>query len=158
MASTGWTTGDLSRALDGEVINNGDYNLVSLLIGVNNQYRGNSLDEYRQEFTILLDRAIAYAGGNSDRVFVISIPDWGVTPFGQLVGNPKEIAEEIDGFNAANQAITESKQVRYFYITPISREALNDRALIASDGLHPSGKMYTRWVEMMLPEIELLLE
>lgn len=152
VAKIGWTTGDLAKALDAEAINNHDYNLVSLLIGVNNQYRGYNFDQYKQQFTALLDRAIAYAGGNKDRVFVVSIPDYGVTPFGQL-GNPQKIAEDIDRYNAANMSITESRGVKYFDITPISREALDDRTLIASDGLHPSGKMYARWAELMLPEV-----
>jgi lysophospholipase L1-like esterase len=158
VARTGWTTRDLSLALDGEAINNGDYNLVSLLIGVNNQYQGLSLERFKEEFTVLLDRAIAYAGGNKDRVFVISIPDYGVTPFGLAWGNPAQIAEDIDNFNNASLEITESREVKYFDITPISREALDDRSLIASDGLHPSGKMYTRWVELMLPEVQKLLK
>lgn len=157
IARTGWTTGDLDAALDAAAINPGDYNLVSLLVGVNNQYRGYPLDEYRVDFADLLDRAIGYVGGNPNQVFVISIPDYGVTPFGQVFGSPSRIAEEIDDFNAANLEISERRGVRYFDITPISREALNDRSLIASDGLHPSGEMYTRWVEEMLPELLKLL-
>lgn len=153
VARTGWTTDELATALARENLKEGEYNLVSLLIGVNNQYRGYSIVEYQAEFTDLLNQAIAYAGGHKDRVFVVSIPDWGVTPFGQIYGNPQRTAEEIDRFNDVNFAITESKGIRYFDITPISREALDDRSLVASDGLHPSGKMYTRWVEVMLPEI-----
>lgn len=153
VARTGWTTDELTTALARENLQEGDYNLVSLLIGVNNQYRGYSLVEYQSAFTDLLNQAVAYAGGHKDRVFVVSIPDWGVTPFGQIYGNPQRTAEEIDRFNDVNFAITEAKGIRYFDITPISREALDDRSLVASDGLHPSGKMYTRWVELMLPEI-----
>lgn len=157
VARTGWTTDELTVALARENLQEGNYNLVSLLIGVNNQYRGYSLVEYQQEFADLLDQAIAYAGGHKDRVFVLSIPDWGVTPYGRIYGNPERTAEEIDRFNAINFAITESRGIRYFDITPISREAENDRTLIASDGLHPSGKMYTRWVELMLPEVMRML-
>jgi lysophospholipase L1-like esterase len=153
VARTGWTTDELTTALARENLQEGDYNLVSLLIGVNNQYRGYSLVEYQSAFTDLLNQAVAYAGGHKDRVFVVSIPDWGVTPFGQIYGNPQRTAEEIDRFNDVNFSITEAKGIRYFDITPISREALDDRSLVASDGLHPSGQMYTRWVELMLPEI-----
>lgn len=153
VARTGWTTDELTTALARENLQEGDYNLVSLLIGVNNQYRGYSLVEYQSAFTDLLNQAVAYAGGHKDRVFVVSIPDWGVTPYGRIYGNPERTAEEIDRFNDVNFSITEAKGIRYFDITPISREALDDRSLVASDGLHPSGKMYTRWVELMLPEI-----
>lgn len=153
VARTGWTTDELSKALDKENIDTQTYNLVSLLIGVNNQYRGYDFDQYKVEFENLLQRAISYAGGDKDRVFVVSIPDYGVTPFGQASGDAENIGKEIDAYNAANKVITEAKGVKYFDITPISREALKDPDLIASDQLHPSGKMYTRWVELIASEV-----
>ena len=122
--------------------------MVTLLIGVNNQYRGGSLEQYKQEFEALLKRAIALAGNDKAKVIVISIPDYGVTPFGQRyqVGR---IGREIDEFNAANKKISEKYGVAYGDITPISREALKDKTSIAEDQLHPSGKMYSRWVEVL---------
>jgi len=127
------------------------YQLVSLLIGVNNQFQNRPLEEYTDEFEILLNRAIQYAGNDTSRVFVLSIPDYGVTPFGEA--NAEEIAEEIDLFNSVNQSITESYGISYFNITPISRMAANDPSLIAPDNLHPSGSMYALWVEEMLETV-----
>lgn len=151
IARTGWTTAELAAGIT-QANPQGPFDLVSLLIGVNNQYRGYSQEGYRQEFVALLEQAIEFAGGQAGRVFVLSIPDWGVTPFaaGRNVG---QITAEIDMFNAINQAESARLGVTYVDITPISREAVNDPALIADDGLHPSGKMYTQWVEVTLPVV-----
>lgn len=148
IARVGWSTDQLSAAMDRENLESSTWDLVTLLIGVNNQYRGGSLEQYKQEFEALLKRAIALAGNDKAKVIVISIPDYGVTPFGQRyqVGR---IGREIDEFNAANKKISEKYGVAYGDITPISREALKDKTLIAEDQLHPSGKMYSRWVEVL---------
>jgi lysophospholipase L1-like esterase len=148
IARTGWTTDELDRAMDAAAPQ-GVYDLVTLLIGVNNQYRGRDADSYRPEFAKLLRRAIELAGHRPARVIVVSIPDWGVTPFGR---NHKEVGQQIDSFNAVNREEAERSGVRYVDVTPISREAERDSALVAEDGLHPSGKMYARWVDLILPQ------
>jgi lysophospholipase L1-like esterase len=150
IAVTGWRTDDLMRALKVNPPGN-DYNLVSLLIGVNNQYQGKSVDEYAADFEALLRAAIAYAGGNATQVFVLSIPDYGYTPFGK--DKRHEISKEIDVFNAVNKFITGRLGITYIDITKISRDGLTDPELIAEDGLHPSGKMYARWVERIIEEM-----
>lgn len=153
IAVTGWTTDELLAGIKKENLS-GTYDLVTLLIGVNNQYRGYPLSTYRKEFAELLQKAIAFAGGDVRKVFVISIPDWGATPFGKNSGRDTQaIAAEIDSFNAANQEITVAAGVNYTNITPASRNATTDVALVASDGLHPSGKMYTNWVNALVPKI-----
>jgi lysophospholipase L1-like esterase len=149
IARTGWTTDELWDGVQ-KVGPQGPFDLVSLLIGVNNQYRGYDINEYREGFRFLLNKSIEYAGGKVDRVFVVSIPDWGVTPFASG-RDAAQIAAEIDAFNVVNREESEAAGVLYVDITPISR--VNDPALIADDGLHPSGKMYGQWVEKMLPEM-----
>jgi lysophospholipase L1-like esterase len=126
------------------------YDLVSLLIGVNNQYRGRDINEYREQFVFLLGKAIEYAGGDANRVIVLSIPDWGVTPFAKE-RDAAQIAREIDAYNAVNREEAEKAGVQYIDITPISRTAVSDPALTAEDGLHPSGRMYALWAEQALP-------
>lgn len=149
IARTGWTTAELQRGIDNRNPE-GEYELVTLLIGVNNQFRQRSLDEYQMEFRQLLLRAIGYAGGDASRVIVLSIPDYGVTPF--ATGLRRElIAAEIDSFNAVNRQQSEALGARYVDITPISRRAGSDLSLLAADGLHPSGKMYGEWVDLLLP-------
>jgi lysophospholipase L1-like esterase len=155
LARTGWTTGELSAAID-LAAPQGPFDLVTLLIGVNNQYRGYEIGEYQVEFRALLDRSIAFAGGDPGRVIVVSIPDWGVTPFASGRDGLR-IADEIDAFNAVNRAEAAGAGARYVNVTGISRRAVDDRALIAGDGLHPAGKMYTLWVEQILPEALLAL-
>jgi lysophospholipase L1-like esterase len=151
IARTGWTTDELWQGIRARTIDP-PYDLVSLLIGVNNQYRGYSINEYREQFVFLLNRSIEYAGGDSGRVIVLSIPDWGVTPFAE--GRDRaQIAKEIDAFNAVNREETEKAGARYVDITPVSRQAANDATLLASDGLHPSGKMYAAWVDLALPVV-----
>lgn len=140
---TGWTTDELSAAMDRAELK-GPFKLVSLLIGVNNQFRGRSADEYRKEFVALLKRAIELAGGDASHVIVLSIPDYGVTPFGQRMDADK-IAKELDQFNAINKEESEKLKAAYVDITPGSREVVRGKDLIAKDGLHPSGKMYGQW-------------
>jgi lysophospholipase L1-like esterase len=145
IAKTGWTTDELQAAIKAENLTQ-TFDFVTLLIGVNNQYRGYSQLTYRKEFKELLKTAIRFAGGNKKRVFVLSIPDWGVTPFGLASGkNTKNIADEIDAFNAINKEETLAQQVSYTDITPGSRNAATDLSLVAKDGLHYSGKMHLQW-------------
>jgi len=149
IAKTGWTTDELSAAIDA-ADPKGPFDLVTLLIGVNNQYRGRSPDEYRQQFAALLQRAIGFAGGSAQRVVVVSIPDWGVTPY--AAGRDRErIASEIDHFNAIGRQETARAGGRWVDITPISRRAAAEPTLIAPDGLHPSAAMYAEWVKLIEP-------
>jgi lysophospholipase L1-like esterase len=146
IATTGWRTDDLRNAMTKAHLKN-EYELVSLLIGVNNQYQGKSSSIYASEFEELLKWAVRLAGGKKQRVFVVSIPDYGFTPFGK----PKQeaISKAIDEFNEINAHITYKYGIRYFDITEISRDGLSDPSLVAADGLHPSGKMYAYWVELI---------
>jgi lysophospholipase L1-like esterase len=155
IAKTGWTTDELSSAIDAAKPQ-GPYALVTLLIGVNNQYRGRDAEQYRKEFTALLHRAITFASGDPKRVIVVSIPDWGVTPFAAHRDRAK-IAAEIDHFNAINAEETKRAGARYADITPVSRHPATDTPLIAPDGLHPSAAMYTEWVKIISPQAEAAL-
>lgn len=156
IAKTGWTTDELAAAIKEQNLTN-TYDYVTLLIGVNNQYRGRDLDNYRTEFTALLHTAINYAGGNKKHVFIISIPDWGVTPFGHADKRGEEqIGKEIDQYNAVNKQVAQNEGITYIDITPHSRQAKTDAALIATDGLHPSGKMYKEWAKKLAEQVELL--
>ncbi len=146
IATTGWRTDDLKGVINSANLKD-DYDLVSLLIGVNNQYQGKSSAQYEIEFEDLLKTAIQLAKGKSKNVFVVSIPDYGFTPFGK----PKQetITVQLDEFNIINKRIAEKYKIKYFNITGISRKGLEDPTLVAADGLHPSGKMYTQWVEVI---------
>ncbi len=148
IARTGWTTDELWAGIRDRQIQP-PYDLVSLLIGVNNQYRGWGIDVYEGEFRFLVEKSIEYAGGNPRKVIVLSIPDWGVTPFASDRNQPK-IASEVDAFNAVNREETERAGASYVDITPYSRFAAVSPSLVAEDGLHPSGKMYAGWAEMAL--------
>ena len=149
IAVTGWTTGNLLNALNDNPPQK-NYSVVSLLIGVNNQYQHRGLDEYKNEFAELLSKAITYAGNNKNHVFVLSIPDYSVTPFA-AGANTAQIAREIDEFNAANKTISLAAGVHYVDVTPISREAKYDLQLIAGDGLHPSATQYEKWSALLAP-------
>ena len=155
IARTGWTTMDLQAALAESELDP-PYDLVTLLIGVNNQYQGLSLEEYREGFAALLEHAIELAGADRTHVVVLSIPDYGVTPFANEM-DTATIAAELEQFNAANRAITVSAGVAYVDITPISLGAATDPTLVAEDGLHPSGAMYRAWAELTLPAAERIL-
>ena len=153
IAKTGWTTDELDAAIDA-ADPRGPFDLVTLLIGVNNQYRGRDSEQYRGEFAALLQRAIGFAGGDPSRVIVVSIPDWGVTPFAE--GRDRaQIAREIDRYNALNRGEAARAGARYVDITAISRGT--DPALVAGDGLHPSGMQYREWVRAILPEARAIL-
>lgn len=153
LAKTGWTTDELQTAMD-QFKFNPTYDLVSLLIGVNNQYRGRSADQYRKEFTSLLSQAITLSGNRPAHVLVVSIPDWGVTPFAEGRDRAK-IAREIDQFNQVNREEAQRAGVLYLDITDISRQPRPE--FIASDGLHPSGLMYQAWVDRLVQQYPNLL-
>lgn len=156
IARTGWTTSELWQGI--QAANpQGTYDMVSLLIGVNNQYRGYDINEYREEFRFLLEKSIEYAGGNPEHVIVLSIPDWGVTPFA-WGKDTTQIAADIDAYNAINLEESQKAGVHYVDVTPVSREAVNDPTLIAGDGLHPSGKMYAEWAKLALSVAVEILE
>ena len=151
VAQTGWTTDELQAGISNSRLLP-SYDLVSLLIGVNNQYRGRSLPEYTQQFEALLQQAIAFAGHQATHVFVLSIPDWGVTPFAKEK-NSATITHEIDSFNAVNRLFAEKYAVHYIDITPGSRLAAHDPSLLAADQLHPSGKEYALWAAKLVAGI-----
>lgn len=149
VAKTGWTTDELLEGIENKKLQS-SYDFVSLLIGVNNQYRGRSLDNFKAELSILLDKAIALSYANAERVLVLSIPDWGVMPFAENRDRMK-IAEEINQFNAVINRECKKRGIAFFDITPISRKAKEDPKLVAKDGLHPSEKMYREWVDLIAP-------
>jgi lysophospholipase L1-like esterase len=156
VATTGWTTDELAAGIDAAAPA-GPFEMVSLLIGVNNQYRGRPVIGYRREFAALLRRAVGFAGGDPARVFAVSIPDWGVTPFAQ--GRDREaIGREIDAFNAENLDEARAAGVAYVDVTAVSREAALDASLVAGDGLHPSGALYRLWAELALLPAKAALE
>lgn len=146
IARTGWTTNELQQAINVATLSEA-YDLVSLLIGVNNQYRGQSIATYRKEFQKLLDFAISKSARGSNRVFVVSIPDYAYTPFG---GGKPEITQGVHEFNAAAAAICSTANIPFYNITPISQGGLDTPSLVADDQLHPSGEQYRRWVEEVI--------
>ncbi len=151
IARTGWTTDELSAAMD-EQEPLGDWDFVSLLIGVNNQYRGRSVDDFRPEFERLLQRALALAGGRADRVIVLAIPDWGITPFGAKSGRDlAAVSAQLDGYNAAKREISASHGVAFVDIAPVSRTRGAEASMVAEDGLHPSAALYSEWAALALP-------
>ena len=157
IAQTGWTTANLLNAIAVAAPLKNTYDIVTLLIGVNNQYQHKSKEEYAAEFLALLKKAIFFADNKIKRVIVLSIPDYGVTPFAN--GSDRGvIAIDIDAFNAINKNISDSAGVNYLNITASSRLAANDLALIASDGLHPSGIEYKVWTMGLVPIIEKALQ
>lgn len=152
IATTGWTTDELLAAIDKEKFSP-PYDLVTLLIGVNNQYRSYPIEQYKKEFEELLQIALKMAGDNRRNVMVVSIPDYGKTPFAKEK-NPEKIAKELAEYNQINREISQKYLVRYANITAISEEAAKDSELTAKDNLHPSGKMYRRWVdEVIFPQL-----
>ncbi len=152
IATTGWTTDELAASIREHNIREA-FSFVTLLIGVNNQYRGRSVDNYRQEYMQLLNQAVAFAGGNPDRVFVLSIPDWGVTPFAE--GRDRnQIAKEIDEYNTACKEITLARKCHYLDITASTRDNGNKPEYLAADGLHPSGKEYAVWAHRLAEIIQ----
>jgi len=149
IARTGWTVNELWEGIQANPPE-GTYDMVSLLIGVNDQYRGYPSDGYREDFCFLLGKAIEYAGGDPKRVVVLSIPDWGFTPFA-ATRDTEPISQQIDEFNTINLEETKAVGAYYVDVTIISRMAMDDFDLITGDRLHPSGKMYAMWAEKVLP-------
>lgn len=152
IAKTGWTTDELNEAIE-QTVFLGSYDIVSLLTGVNNQYRGRSVEDYKQEFELLINKAIAFAGNDVQKVFVLSIPDWGITPFAE--GRDREkIAAEIESYNAACNAITVAKGCTFIDITAAQKAEGNNPEMLAADGLHPSGKEYAKWAAQLAEKIK----
>ena len=151
VAKTGWTTDELMAGINRTTFEK-SYDIVTLLIGVNNQYRGKDPSTYEKEFEKLLNKAIAFAGGNKQHVFVLSIPDWGATPFAASRDRIK-IGNEIDLFNSINKKSTDAAGIAYISITEGSREATSNASLVAKDGLHPSGLEYGRWARKLADAI-----
>ena len=156
IATTGWTTTDLINALD-KGTQRETYDLVTLLIGVNNQYQGKSFDEFKNEFRELLRVAIQLANENKERVIVVSIPDYAYTSFGQG-GNPSEITRDIDTYNDFIQKAANANGVQFVNITDITRQGLQDPNLVARDGLHPSAEAYQQFVERICPVASTILK
>lgn len=156
IARTGWTTAELQKGISDSKPDS-TYGLVSLLIGVNNQYRGYDIDIYHREFRELIEQAIEFANNDSSRVFVVSIPNYGVTPFGQTRGE-EIIRKELLEYDSIAKKIAAEYDIPFINITPISEKAKQDNSLIASDKLHPSGSMYSEWVHEILPTVLSLLE
>lgn len=152
IARTGWRTDQLIEAVESAHLKK-EYDLVTLLIGVNNEFQGRTLSEYEREFTLLCKKSIELAGNKKKRVVVISIPDYGYTPYGKA--NQKHISERIDLFNTTNKRISDSLELKYVNVTDISRKGLSEPDLVADDGLHPSAKMYGLWVKEILKKIKI---
>jgi lysophospholipase L1-like esterase len=156
IATTGWTTANLINAINAENPA-ADYDIVTLLIGVNDQYQHMDTAGYRTRFTTLLNTSVALAANRSGRVFVLSIPDYSATPYVSQ-SDKARVSKEIDDFNAINKQITLAHNIAYIDITPASREAISDPELVANDGLHPSGKKYQKWAMLLAPVIKAALK
>lgn len=150
IAETGWTTSDLNLAIAQQQPPR-TFDLVTLLIGVNNQYQNKPFSLYEEEFPLLLDQAISFAGGDVSKVIVVSIPDYAFTPFGQTRDDPEMISSQLDAYNAFAEEISAEKQVTFLNITDITRLGLSSPELVASDGLHPSEEAYKRMVDRLAP-------
>lgn len=153
-ARTGRTTPELLEVIKGKKYENQNFNMVSVLIGVNDQYQNKPIDDYPIYFREVLDSALRYVQQDTHRVFILSIPDYAYTPFGQNQ-DPARISREIDQYNEINKRIAEEYQISYFDITPISRLGLDTALWTANDGLHPSARQYTAWVELILQHLEI---
>lgn len=157
IAKTGWTTAELQTAI-AERDNKNKYDLVSLMIGVNNQYRGQSVETYRTDFRALLETAVRFANGKANRVFVLSIPDWGQSPFARNRDkDPAKVGQEIDAFNAVAQDECQKAGVAFVDITPLTRSAAGDASQFADDGLHYAGNQMKHWADAALPVAKGLL-
>lgn len=155
-AVTGWTTSDLLSAISGNFATN--YDLVTLLIGVNNQYQHKPFSVYETEFPVLANKAIAYAHGDASNVIVVSIPDYAYTPFGQGTSNPQGISSEIDDYNNFARDYCLAHNITFIDITDITRLGIQNPELVANDGLHPSQIAYAQFVDRILPKALLALQ
>jgi lysophospholipase L1-like esterase len=149
VARTAWTADELADAIDAEDPR-GPFDLVTLMIGVNDQYRSRPVQSFESEFATLLGRARAFAANRASRTIAISIPDWGATPFAQARDRAL-IASEIDQYNTSARKLAEMAGARWVSVTEISKAMMDDPTLVAVDGLHPTGEMYRRWAELILP-------
>ncbi len=155
IAKTGWTVEELLEAIEKSKTLESHYNLVTVLIGVNNQYQGKSVEEFKVEFKKLLLQAIGFAGNLPDHVIVLSIPDWGVTPFAETKGVDQEkVASEIDAFNNAKKEICEIYGVPFLEITDHYRKIGSQPEMLVEDQLHPSGLVYAHWADLLLNQVE----
>ncbi len=151
VATTGWTTDELQQAIDAREFAP-PYSVVSLLVGVNNQYRGRDPDNFRSELSVLVDFAVDMAGGDPRKVLMLSIPDWGVTPFAvEEGGDTSRVAQEIDRYNAVVHDLSRARGAHWVDVTGLSRGP--GRNMLAEDGLHPSAEQYALWVEALLPVV-----
>lgn len=153
IAATGWPTTELLRVIDLEKPQ-GPYDLVSLLIGVNDQYQGRDISQYHRDFILCITKAIELSGYKRDRVFVLSIPDYSVTPFAYYFSDTTAIRLELEQFNAINKQVTDSLGISYTNITALTQQGRYDKSLLASDSLHPSGKDYQRWAALLAPKMK----
>jgi lysophospholipase L1-like esterase len=152
IAQTGWTTTNLKSAIAAEAPAT-DYDLVTLLIGVNNQFQHRPFSLYETEFPELVNIAISHANGNKNNVVVLSIPDYAYTPYGQGSSDPQEISDQIDAYNAFAENYCNSNDIKFVNITDITRNGLSNPALVADDGLHPSEDAYELFVEEMIDDV-----
>ena len=151
VARTAWTTDELMDAID-EARPRGPFDLVTLMAGVNDQYRSRPLDQFEAGMSPLLEQAIGFASGGASRLVVISIPDWGATPFAE--GRDRAlISREVDQYNERARALVEARGATWHDVTPLSRGVLDDPALVIADRLHPSGAMYRVWAESLVPVV-----
>ncbi len=157
LAQTGWTTDELFSAIQAALDLRTSYDLVSLLIGVNNQFRGYPLDQYERELKTLLEKCLSFVEGNPERVFMLSIPDYGLTPFGRG-GNPPQIAQELDTYNALADSLCGVYSIAFYDITEVTRQFGSLPEYVASDSLHPSGRMYEAWVEKIEDQVKSLIK
>ncbi|AWI24763.1 SGNH/GDSL hydrolase family protein [Flavobacterium pallidum] len=157
VAQTGWTTTNLKNAIAAQNPSH-DYDLVTLLIGVNNQYQGMPFETYEQEFPELVNTAIMLAKGDKQHVIIVSIPDYAYTPFGQSTGDPGQISYEIDRYNNFALNYATANGIQFVNITDITREGIFNPELVTSDGLHPSQSAYAKFVERLLPKATSILE
>lgn len=151
IATTGWTTDELQAAINEHRLSE-TFSIVSLLIGVNNQYRGRTVENFREEFTALLEQSIHFANGHSQHVFVLSIPDWGLTPFGEGKDCEK-ISREIDAYNKICKQVAERHSCHFIEITDSTREHAQQPDFLVGDRLHPSGKEYAIWSDRLAEKI-----
>ena len=157
IAKTGWTASELLQEAAGHPMEDAPYDLVTLLIGANNQYQRLPFSAFERDYEALLELAVARAGGDTSQVVLLSIPDYTYTPFGQNLNDPDQVRAELSKYNGYIKNQAEAYGMVYMNITPLSRQGLADSGLIAADGLHPSGKMYESWVNLMLSKVEEVL-
>jgi lysophospholipase L1-like esterase len=158
IATNGWTTVNLISALAAENDLRSSYDIVTLLIGVNDQFQGATTSDYTTGFTTLLQQSIAFAGNKPSHVIVLSIPDYSGTPFGMDRNGNTNISSQIDSFNAINKQISANYYVNYINVTDDSREAFTDKSLLASDGLHYSAAEYAIWSALIASTIKSILK